>query len=204
MKYISFNTQCVRFLPDVHQVQYVHCPPRYFSAILLIAMYSTLKLIDCEILAVVYFIFLLPRYRKAGAASLIMHTLLYIYVCVVMYLTLLPLVPTFDEPSINLVPFRDYIYAFGDYKKQIFYNVLLFIPMGIFIPWFRNTGFRKTVLAGMLISLCIELLQPWVTLYRVCDITDLITNTAGAAIGYGIYRIVKKPFRKLRTASRKL
>ena len=167
-------------------------------------MYNTIKVIDCEILAAVYFFYLLPRYKKAGTASLIMHTLLYSYVCVVMYLTLLPLIPTFDEPSINLVPFRDYIYAFGDYRKQIILNVLLFVPMGIFIPWFRDTKFVKTVLWGMLLSLCIEVLQPWVTLYRVCDITDLITNTAGAALGYGIYHLVRKPLRKLRAASRRV
>jgi glycopeptide antibiotics resistance protein len=167
-------------------------------------MYNTLKVIDCEILAAVYIFYLLPRYKHAGKASLLFHTLLYVYVCVVLYLTLLPLVPTFDRPSINLVPFRDYINAYGDYEKQILYNILLFIPMGIFIPWFRDTGFRKTVFCCFLISLAIEILQPWVTLYRVCDVTDLITNTAGAVIGYGFYLILKKPLSHLREESRKL
>ena len=167
-------------------------------------MYSTLKLIDCEILAVVYLFFLLPRYKQAGKMSLLFHTLLYAYICVVMFLTLFPLVPTFDRPSINLIPFRDYIYSFGDYGRQILYNILLFIPMGIFIPWFRNTGFARTVRDGFLISLCIELLQPWVTLSRVCDVTDLITNTIGTIIGFGIYFMLRKPLARLREASRKL
>ena len=43
----------------------------------------------------------------------------------------------------------------------------------------------KTVAAGALISLCIEILQlPFPS--RASDIDDLILNTLGTAVGYGI------------------
>ena len=51
--------------------------------------------------------------------------------------------------------------------------------------------FGKVIAAGAFISLCIELMQlPFAT--RVTDIDDLILNTLGVMIGYGIYSLVKK------------
>ena len=44
-------------------------------------------------------------------------------------------------------------------------------------------------------SLCIELVQPLLPTARTADITDLICNTAGAIVGYGLYRPWKKHLR---------
>ncbi len=46
-----------------------------------------------------------------------------------------------------------------------------------------------TVLFCFLMSLGIELLQPFFD--RSSDITDLITNVIGGALGYGLYVIFK-------------
>ncbi|MBR5859317.1 MAG: VanZ family protein, partial [Clostridia bacterium] len=47
-----------------------------------------------------------------------------------------------------------------------------------------------TIAAGAGVSLLIEILQlPFYD--RVSDIDDLLLNTLGFAIGYGIYRLVK-------------
>lgn len=159
---------------------------------IILAMYNTLKWIDCGIFVIIYFVFFMRRYRQEGIVSFLSHTVAYIYFLALLYLTLFPLVLTFDKPSINLLPFRDYLFAFGDYEFQIINNVLLFIPMGFFIPYFKKTGFVKSVLIGMSISILIELSQPWVTLYRVMDVTDVITNTLGALIGVCIYYIGKR------------
>lgn len=40
-------------------------------------------------------------------------------------------------------------------------------------------------------SLGIELLQPLIDGFRSADITDLITNTVGGVIGYGIYLVFR-------------
>lgn len=137
---------------------------------------------DCLVLAAVYLLFLLPRFRSR--TSFLFGTLFYLYICMVLFFTMLPVIPTFDAPNINLIPFRDLFYRFGDYERQIFLNILLFAPMGFFISLRCRKGFLKTVLLCALLSLAIELLQPWVTVGRVCDVTDLITNTAGAALGW--------------------
>lgn len=75
-------------------------------------------------------------------------------------------------------------------------NVAMFIPSGIILPilYRKLDRFWKVVAAGALISLCIEILQlPLST--RTSDINDLILNTAGTAIGYGIYALAKSVIR---------
>lgn len=174
------------------------------SAILYLRMYIVLRILDCAVLALMYMLFLFPRYRRSGRESFFMHTLLYAYISVMIYVTLIPVIPNFDAPAVNLYPFRDIIYSYGDYKKQIILNILMFVPMGIFLPWFRDTSFLKTVLLSALFSLIIELTQPWLTVGRVCDITDLITNTTGAVIGALIFKVLKKPLASFRKRSRNL
>ena len=49
--------------------------------------------------------------------------------------------------------------------------------------------FGVTVLFFFLMSLVIELLQPFFD--RSSDITDLITNVTGGVLGYGLYVIFK-------------
>ena len=72
-------------------------------------------------------------------------------------------------------------------------NTAMFIPTGIILPivYKRLDHFGKVIAAGAFISLCIELIQlPFAD--RVMDIDDLILNTLGVAIGYGIYSLVKR------------
>lgn len=94
----------------------------------------------------------------------------------------------------NLVPFVllfDY-----DNVRDIIWNVVgnmaMLIPSGIVLPvvYKKLNSFWKVVAAGALISLCIELLQlPFPS--RATDVDDLILNTLGIAVGYGIYAAFK-------------
>ena len=68
----------------------------------------------------------------------------------------------------------------------------MFVPVGILLPiaYPRLNTCAKVVGTGALISLAIELVQlPFYT--RVTDINDLMLNTLGVAIGYGVYSLVK-------------
>ena len=72
-------------------------------------------------------------------------------------------------------------------------NFSMFIPSGAVLPivYRKLDSFRKVAGAGILLSLCIELLQlPF--FQRTTDIDDLILNTAGVMVGYGIYSLVRK------------
>ncbi|MDD6458758.1 MAG: VanZ family protein [Lactimicrobium massiliense] len=151
-------------------------------------MYTAVKYIDCLILLGLYLFFFLPRLKGQPKKNILLKSIYYLYLCIVFYGTLAPIVPTFDAPSINLIPFRDYFFAYGDYHRQIILNILLFMPMGFFMAWHRRKSILSTTLTCAAISFAIEVLQPWITINRVCDITDLITNTFGALLGCLLYR----------------
>ena len=71
-------------------------------------------------------------------------------------------------------------------------NVLLFIPLGVFVPclWPVYRSMIKTVGLGLMTSLGIEILQ--IFTFRATDINDLITNAAGTLAGYLIGRMIIK------------
>lgn len=71
-------------------------------------------------------------------------------------------------------------------------NILLFIPLGILLPylWF---GFRRIICcaaAGLFFSLIIEICQ-FITKRGYFQIDDIITNCAGTILGYGVFAICK-------------
>ncbi|MBQ5355831.1 MAG: VanZ family protein [Clostridia bacterium] len=96
-------------------------------------------------------------------------------------INLIPLVHLFDYDRI-----RDIIW-------NVVGNMVMFIPSGIVLPiiYRQLNSFWKVVAAGAVISLCTELLQlPFPS--RASDIDDLILNTLGVAVGYGIYAACKR------------
>ncbi|MBB6451166.1 glycopeptide antibiotics resistance protein [Geomicrobium halophilum] len=120
-----------------------------------------------------------------------------IYMAVLIYITMLAwnhgasLGP--DGPggrNYNLIPFRS-IYRIGvfsptffDPLKILIGNVLLFVPLGFYLPLlFKGLqSMGKIILVGAFVSLFIELYQFTFTL-RVSDIDDLVLNTFGVFIG---------------------
>ncbi len=100
---------------------------------------------------------------------------------------------------INWIPFV-HLFDYPD-KRDILLNVIgntaMFIPLGIVWPSvYKPLNTHKKVLAaGIGCSLCIEILQlPFYD--RVTDIDDLLLNTLGFVVGYGIYLLVKRARRK--------
>ena len=72
-------------------------------------------------------------------------------------------------------------------------NTAMFIPVGIVWPIvFRELDSHwKIIFAGIGFPLLIEILQlPFYD--RVSDIDDLILNTVGYLMGYGIYLVIRK------------
>ena len=106
------------------------------------------------------------------------------------------------DTLVNLQPLKtinSYLYVLENreevYLRQVaaynlFGNVLLFIPYGIFLPYLfkRLRAFWKTMLFGIFTIVCVELLQIF-TLRGSCDIDDLILNTISIFLGYIMYRM---------------
>jgi glycopeptide antibiotics resistance protein len=96
--------------------------------------------------------------------------------------------------NVNLIPFANFFQydTPGDMWLNILGNILLFVPTGAILPFVykRLNTFGKVLLTGVCMSVCIELLQlPFFE--RTTDINDVIFNTLGCALGYGIYIFCK-------------
>ena len=90
--------------------------------------------------------------------------------------------------KVQLRPFCFLTLRYAGWKRNLFGNIAMFIPVGICWPlcFPRLRRVRRTVLAGFGYSLLIELSQ--LLLYeRTTDVDDLILNTAGTLIGALIY-----------------
>ena len=93
---------------------------------------------------------------------------------------LLPLVNLFDYDSKR------------DLLLNVIGNAAMFVPSGIVLPivYKRLNTFWKVLLTGIGMSLCIELIQlPFSA--RATDIDDLILNTIGVIVGYGIVALIR-------------
>ena len=96
---------------------------------------------------------------------------------------------------VNLIPFVNILDY--DIKREaainIIGNISMFIPTGVIMPilYKRLDCFWKVLLAGAGLSFVIEVIQ---LLFpgSVTDIDDLILNTLGVAVGYGIYAACKR------------
>lgn len=108
-----------------------------------------------------------------------------VYLCMVFSLVGLPDIRYIRfRPNVNLTPFK---YFFSD--RSSLPNVVLFIPLGVFLTtlWWRFRNGWRAVGFGFGVSLTIELLQ--IFTLRATDINDLMTNTLGTALGWGLGRL---------------
>jgi glycopeptide antibiotics resistance protein len=75
---------------------------------------------------------------------------------------------------------------------QAFLNVLLFVPLGVYLRYYYRWRFPLTIGIAFATSLFLEL-TPYTGLwhlypcaYRLFDVDDIMLNTTGAVLGYGL------------------
>ena len=136
-----------------------------------------------------YHIFIFHNIKKTAA-----------YIIFILYLTAMCLLVGFPCVtgikigwSYNFIP----LYGMLTDITNSYLNVLLFIPLGIFVPclWPEYRSMMKTVGLGLMTSLGIEILQ--IFTFRATDINDVITNVAGTMIGYLIGKLIINRFPQL-------
>ena len=97
-------------------------------------------------------------------------------------------------PRINLLPVV-YLFDYPVFREALINfigNTAMFIPLGIVWPsvFKKLDTHGKVIAAGVGCSLLIEILQlPFFD--RISDIDDLILNSLGFLMGYGIYLLVR-------------
>ncbi|MFD0590558.1 VanZ family protein [Paenibacillus sp. GCM10027627] len=144
---------------------------------------------------------MVPVFRKAYSKSVVFNlavsVIAALYAIIMLYLLFLRGRYLLDGYAYNLVPFdtiqryivhRDH-FNFDIWFKNLFGNLVLFIPIGIFMPLLHtrySNGFWLIIACVCLIGI-VELMQMLLKVGSF-DIDDIILNTAGAWIGLLLIR----------------
>ena len=162
--------------------------------------------------------YIIIQYRKYGSILpirvLIVYSFIFYLLCAY-FLVLLPLPPmeevaSYTKPIVQLIPFASlkeftmnssliwndpatYLTALNEPSLYlIIFNILLTVPFGVYLRYYFQCSWKKTLLFTFLLTLSFECLQLSALFgyyprpYRLFDVDDLITNTLGGMLGYAI------------------
>ena len=136
-------------------------------------------------------------------------TIFIIYCIILIWTVLLKMAASPEEirylagnRKLNLIPF--------DYRggvpriliREAAMNVLVFIPFGFYLNMLGVSG-GKAVFRGFLLSFAFEACQ-YLLAIGISDMTDLLTNTVGTAIGVGLYLLIREIWPDKETADRRI
>lgn len=99
--------------------------------------------------------------------------------------------------NINLIPFGASMLINGKPAlDEIFYNILVFIPFGVYIALLKPEWPLWTkIIPSFCLSLLFEILQ-FILAIGASDITDVIGNTFGGVLGLALHKILTRLFKK--------
>lgn len=105
-----------------------------------------------------------------------------------------------DVSRINFIPFKtisSQYYSLLTSSNHISFinlmgNVFLFSPIGFFtsLLWKKWRSFKRILLVGLMTTFLIEFIQVFIG--RSSDIDDILLNTIGVVIGYGVFILLSK------------
>ena len=111
----------------------------------------------------------------------------------IIYILLLYYIVSFQDNNYgtnNFIPFKEmFRYNINSdlFIKNVVGNIVLFIPLGVFISlYIKNKNFFITFILSLIISCSIEYIQGLIG--RTMDIDDIILNITGGLVGYIIYK----------------
>ncbi len=127
------------------------------------------------------------------------YLVLGIYLVLLIWLVLFKLTVNFGElarfRSFNYIPFY-YDSAVSFHAKEVIYNILIFIPLGVYIAVLKKEWpFALKIVPCLFLSIAFEIAQ-FVFAIGASDITDVITNTLGGIIGIVLGFCLRKIFRQ--------
>lgn len=126
-----------------------------------------------------WFLLLRVRKKEQTAAHMLCALVFCLYLSGVLAVTGIGR-PFGFRPRFNFLPFVDMVKGPVDTAL----NVILFLPFGVFLPllYAKFERVKRTAAAAFCFSLTIELTQMFGL--GITDVNDLMTNTAGAALGF--------------------
>lgn len=119
-------------------------------------------------------------------------------VLVSLYILLILWITLFSREPMTTRIFRGLFWEIEmGYWNNIIQNILLFIPLGFLI------GGKRGIIAGVLLSIGIELTQ-YIAVLGYCELDDVLNNTIGAAIGSLLFKKFGKRIEQLCTRLKEL
>ncbi len=128
-----------------------------------------------------------PKFPSVGTGKWIVVVLFVVY-----FLVLLQTVFFSREPGSRWGTEMHFLGTWGTTMQDhawVLENILLFVPFGLLLPLFLPGKWHFiTVPAGLLCSVCIELIQH-LTGRGFCQLDDIIMNTLGTLTGYLLWAL---------------
>ncbi|MCB9136635.1 MAG: VanZ family protein [Anaerolineales bacterium] len=154
-------------------------------------------------------VLMILRRQKRSLTYQVGFGLFWVYLVIVLVITVFPIPVSENLPSlwtkeriiftlsrVNLLPFS-YLDFFNKriVVQEILRNILLTIPFGLSIQWFRRFSPKEMIYLALLPGLIIETSQLAISLglagsYRAVDVTDIILNTLGVWLGYTLFILI--------------
>ncbi len=149
-------------------------------------------------------------YRKKSIDIIFTRSVFYFYIVSVIAVTLFPIpfqwleeIWKYGWGSNNFIPFHSILDILLNKNlpafikaKQIIGNIVLFLPLGFFVPilWKNKNTIQKLLWVGIIGSLWIEITQFFISSllwfnYKNFDIDDIFLNTLGCIIWYILYKL---------------
>lgn len=126
---------------------------------------------------------------------------LVLWLALILLMTVVPFEPYGYRPPIGFIPFLDAIQRVVNGEtwpsselSDIFLNVVVFVPLGLGAALrFGRRRMALTVAGALCLSLAIEVSQALEAAGRFASVTDVVTNTTGAAVGFALGRVLRGP-----------
>lgn len=141
--------------------------------------------------------------RRYGRRPMMRHLAIYVLIGVVMSILFATIFIdgmniTFHPGYhlLNLMPFiwirQTYVMGTAKMFEQLALNIVMFVPLGFMLPivFASMRKWWRMLLCVIAFILCIETFQYFIG--RAADVDDLIMNTTGAWIGYGLMKLAGK------------
>ena len=141
-------------------------------------------------------------YLKSHHERFIFHKE-FIYLITVIYIWLLFEILTMTEinsnSGMNIVPFSEILrYKFGTklFYYNVFGNIIIFIPFGYLIgKYVKPKSIVPVLITTMITSTVVEFVQ--LKIGRSFDIDDILLNLIGGILGYLLYKLFTRIYKKL-------
>lgn len=143
--------------------------------------------------------------KKLKVSKIVLWSIFLIYMIIVLGATI-RYRPSLYE-SVNLHLFSSYKEAYNNFSlnewRNVILNILMFVPIGFMMPLLSKKceKWYITYLGGFFITLFIETLQ-LISKRGIFEVDDIINNTLGYAIGYGIVMIFISLFKRKKVSQK--